>query len=1696
MIEIGRRIDHGASLLASPTRALEPAPMIPERLLPALALCLLLPTLASGQATVYSSGCASVAPIPTIGHSGTIAPFQQQTIHMGGMPPSSLIYCVLGISNTDGNGDPIEINLSNVPDVIATGCTLNTSIEVELFFTADGNGNFDFSFPLKPSFGTDINFQFAFYESFAPNSIAVSPALNLHHPLTATPDQDPVECDTAFVGDGAPAETLVLSNDAFTNITIDALTIFDGEASDFMVVPTTPLPVLLQPGQSLDVDVFFSPTGAGLRSTKLQVGHKWLPGAWTEPVVELKGIGLEEPGKELLIDVGSDSLYIDGQGDFWVPGFGVTHITLGSTADPISGTTEEALYQTYVEGPSVSYALPLPNAKYVVSMHFLEPEHQAGGLRVMDVSLEGALLFDDLDVHALVGHDTAYKRSPTVEVTDGMLDIDIVGVVDQGILAALEIRSIFPVLDITPASHDFGYLGQGQSDFIGLTLTNNGTDDLELASLKFHTHTGAGADFELDLDGNQYVGGPDLGAHSELNVPATLSLPMGQSIPATLTFSPLAHSSYDLQLHFQGNFEETIVSAVGNGGSAGHPFLHVVIEPLAETVDWDGNGTEPVFLDGSFSHTHEPGKNLVNWTWEEGQTTLSILEQDTIPFALGEHTVCLTIGDDNLPQEELTDCITFEVSPVTAIPGVLGQYYDSGATPPSLMLDATLMDPDWSEALDLMRVEEGGSGYGGSALGGNAVLRVRADVDVDSAGSYEFALAGGHDDRLLIDGSPYLGALSLSVGTHAVEARFAVANVTELPVEVLFGPAGGTLDPIAADVLTHDASVDPPVINSMTAEGSTLGGNTIVIEGFGFFPEDQVTVHWDSQDLTELDFISWSSTQIVLLSPSHAAGAIPVTVETPNGTSPAATFTYLTGGPPPISFTLENVATTTRPIAGTWAPDGKFYVVRRFGQVTAFSFDDDYDVVAQEDFVGCSALTNYEILGVTTNPWDPPSPVRLYVAHSQLYAQGGIPFTQHAPYPGMISVLEGPDFDTPVPLITGLPTSNHDHAVNGIVFDNNGDLLISIGSNTNGGVTWPEMGGMDEGPLTAAVLKAETSNPSFNGTITYEETLSGLPNDDQGDSAIVDVAPGVDVAIHASGVRNALDLLYTTDARLYLADNGPNSTFGPASTGPTTDTGSDAVGPDEFLHVERGLYYGSANRNRGRTTGGQNVQYGTGSPGIPGEFKQTIQVLSSSANGLDEYRATTFQSQMRDEILVQRWNGVTNRIELSDDGRSVEALTSILPTTSALGLRTGPGGAAILMDFSTHSIKTLEPQDVSATGMVAWDVFPWRAVATGGTPFVIGGKNFGPMGTTAVFFDGIPATITSVTAGRIHGTIPPAGTVSADFVDIIVDSGGSQSVIPDAFRYLFVPAGNEPGRWEDLPAMPVGLGEVAAAEIDGVIYVVGEGNDDTHAYDVAARSWSIVAQRPFPGHHSASEVVGGKWYLFGGIGGGSPGKVQIYDPDLNTWGAGTDMPWAASSSASCLLGGKVYLAGGMVNGAFTVGTTVAYDPGLDTYTTLASMPLPRNHAAAATDGEKLWVFGGRGPGSGDANVVANGFDDVLVFDPNDGPAGTWETNTDPGSLLLPLPIARGGMGKAVFKDGEFYVFGGETLNGPGATVDDVYDRVDVYDPVDNTWRAEAPMPLPRHGVFPVLFEGRIFLPGGGTVSGFSQSTGTDVFDRQ
>ncbi|QOV91781.1 Kelch repeat-containing protein [Humisphaera borealis] len=292
--------------------------------------------------------------------------------------------------------------------------------------------------------------------------------------------------------------------------------------------------------------------------------------------------------------------------------------------------------------------------------------------------------------------------------------------------------------------------------------------------------------------------------------------------------------------------------------------------------------------------------------------------------------------------------------------------------------------------------------------------------------------------------------------------------------------------------------------------------------------------------------------------------------------------------------------------------------------------------------------------------------------------------------------------------------------------------------------------------------------------------------------------------------------------------------------------------------------------------------------------------------------------------------------------------------------------------------------------------------------------------------------------------------------------------------------------WSTGTPLPVALGEVAGGVIAGKMYIVGEGSSATLAYNISTGAWqSNLAVRPFVGNHHVAEVVSGRLYLIGGLGGSSEGKVQIYNPLTNTWSTGANMPFAAGSSSSAVINGEIFVAGGII-GSSTTNQVAKYNPQTNAWTLLAAMPQGVNHAASATDGTRLYVFGGRDGG----NIPSNGFNYTQVYDPA---TNTW-TSSGSGAPLAPLPQARGGTGKAVFANGEFYVMGGETSTGAGATANKVYSRVDIYNPLTNTWRVGSPMPTARHGIFPLYFAGRAYLAGGGTQAGASTSNLLEIYD--
>jgi N-acetylneuraminic acid mutarotase len=283
--------------------------------------------------------------------------------------------------------------------------------------------------------------------------------------------------------------------------------------------------------------------------------------------------------------------------------------------------------------------------------------------------------------------------------------------------------------------------------------------------------------------------------------------------------------------------------------------------------------------------------------------------------------------------------------------------------------------------------------------------------------------------------------------------------------------------------------------------------------------------------------------------------------------------------------------------------------------------------------------------------------------------------------------------------------------------------------------------------------------------------------------------------------------------------------------------------------------------------------------------------------------------------------------------------------------------------------------------------------------------------------------------------------------------------------------------WGQRAPLPDANSEIAVAELEGKVYVVG-GYPSTRrtvntvqVYDSARDSWDYAPPLPVPTHHAVAAGVNGRLYVIGGE--ISPtgiaaqdifvNAVYAFDPATAEWTLRAPMPTARSAMAVGIVDGRIYVAGGRPPRGHDF---AVYDPATDEWTVLPDLPTARNHLAAAAIDGKLYVAGGRfGAGVGSEMTAA-----LEVFDPA---ANAW-------TAASPLPQPRAGV-NGIAAEGCFYVLGGE---GNNAHPQGVFPDVDVYHPATNSWRSLAPLPTPVHGVTGAAFlNGWIHLPGGGTARG-------------
>lgn len=268
--------------------------------------------------------------------------------------------------------------------------------------------------------------------------------------------------------------------------------------------------------------------------------------------------------------------------------------------------------------------------------------------------------------------------------------------------------------------------------------------------------------------------------------------------------------------------------------------------------------------------------------------------------------------------------------------------------------------------------------------------------------------------------------------------------------------------------------------------------------------------------------------------------------------------------------------------------------------------------------------------------------------------------------------------------------------------------------------------------------------------------------------------------------------------------------------------------------------------------------------------------------------------------------------------------------------------------------------------------------------------------------------------------------------------------------------------WRTVAPSPVARSETASAVVDGKLYVFGgfiKSSVDpfprpisrSDVYNPANNTWRRIADLPNPLTHTSTAVDGRNIYLAGGYPGKPTGgqsyatkAVWRYNIDTNTWLAMPTLPEARGGGALALLGRKLHFFGGSDINRLDKRNHWVLSLGDTRWTSAAPLPSPSNHLADAVLGGKIYALGGqRGQ---DSNSVTS----TSVYMWNPAQPNIW-------TPVAPMPRPRSHIGAATFvMDGRIIVAGGEISHTKSVS------DVTAYDVRSNSWKALTPLPTSLH----------------------------------
>lgn len=816
-----------------------------------------------------------------------------------------------------------------------------------------------------------------------------------------------------------------------------------------------------------------------------------------------------------------------------------------------------------------------------------------------------------------------------------------------------------------------------------------------------------------------------------------------------------------------------------------------------------GAGSVPITLNGERSHSHYYNRRtnksgrIVKFQWVANGKTICRSVRCTVPFRKGVTKVRLKVVDNTA---DTASAIT-KVTVVSGSKPALRAWFYPGNGRVGSPKQAGV--PTFSKNSRVVAFTSKAS-FPTIVRKVKFSMRLVGAIEIPKPGKYSFRLGCLGGDCILWVNSKLLvkaksktknsRALKLSTGTASVHVLYRRPLLTgNLKLTLQWKkPGSKSFTLVPAGVLTHQPSKLRPVINFIRPAKGPIG-TFINIFGTSFLNVRVVRIGKANCNGP----VAKNEFQIRCTLPG-GSGVKPVAVVTPAGASnlvkveiipPKSKGSSKSGGKDPkpngnVGYT-QNVKfsqTFLKRGGNTWiasgltsiayGPDGRYYIGSLEGVVHVISVSLSHQVTSQ-----CTSPRlgqDRNILGVAFNPAS--TKTTLYASTSILFNNAVKFFPRSRSWHnGEVIAFEksGSCIRKTRTVISGLPVSDLDHGVNQIIFDNTGNMLVTVGSTSNQGVSkedGSDLGTIPDSPFSGSMIIAPIMKPGFNGRIKYNQY-----NNPQTANKV-----SGDVSVYASGLRNSFGAVVHSNGNIYATSNGGNKAYGPRSTGCNSD-GAARDEKDGLYLIKRGKWYGFANRNRGRFDRRQCVHRSPGESG-PG-LEKSLVTFTPSTNGLIEYMGNTFGAQLRGNLFAskfaERSSDEVFRILLHGDG----GVKSSFPIAkhSGVALVMSATGAMYMPRVYADRVAVLSPIERDPKIMVVTSVLPFRGPKRGGGTVTITGWNLNP--PLSVFVGGKACrNVRNFQGGRSLQCNVPPGSGKAT----VVVRKGSKASRSYAFEYIYM----------------------------------------------------------------------------------------------------------------------------------------------------------------------------------------------------------------------------------------------------------------------------------------------------------------------